>query len=129
MKIKPIKKEYMKVLERIQNSIPKELTDNVTSKVQKAPKQAKLYRDIAAGIDNPDIDNTRITPKIKEFAQAIIDSGEIKRFEEEITIENKEVTFKINKFIEEEIEKAVKRGELPKGKKFRNLNKKVKWKK
>jgi len=129
MKIKPIKKEYMLVLERIQNSIPKELTDNVTLKVMKAPKQAKLYRDIAAGIDNPDIDNSRVSPKVREFAQALIDSGEIAKFEEEVTIENKEVTFKINKFIEEEIGKAVKRGELPKGKKFRNLNKKVKWKK
>lgn len=119
----------MKVLERIQNSIPKELLDNILKKEVVAPKYAQLVRDIASGKDNKDINNELITDRQREQAQAIIDSGQIKELEKEIDVEDKEVTSKIDKYVDEEIFKAIERGELPKGKKFRNLKKKIQWKK
>lgn len=116
----------MEVLTRIQKSIPKEWLDNVTKKEQLAPKNAKMIRDIANGVENPDFDSSKITDKEREFARAVIDSGQINDMEKFVDVENKEYTAKIDKFIDDEIEKATKRGELPKGKKFRNINKKVK---
>jgi len=121
--------EEKAVLARIQASIPKEWTDNVTKKQVLAPKFAKLIRDLASGNKNPDINEALITDKEREKAKAIVDSGEIAEFEKEVDVEDKEVTKQIEDFIDKEIEKAMVRGELPKGKKFRNLHKKIQWKK
>ena len=125
-KIRPIKKEYTEVLKRIQASIPEELLKNVTKKEMVAPLNAKMMRALANGEDFPDIDMSKITPRHREQAKAIVDSGKIADLEKLIDVENKEVTLKIDAYIDEEIEKAIRRGELPKGKKFRNLNKKIK---
>lgn len=127
--IKPIKKEYMAVLDRIQKSIPKEWLDNVTRKEMIAPKFAQMVRDMASGKDNPDIDQSKITERDVEKAKAIIDSGQIKELEKMVDVENKEITKQIDEYLDNEIQKATARGELPKGKKFRNLNKKIQWKK
>jgi hypothetical protein len=127
MKLKPLNKDIKVVLDRIQNSIPKEWLDNVTRKEMLAPKYAKLIRDMASGTANKDVKkNFVITPEMKEKAQALIDSGQINELEKEVDVENKEITDKIDKFVDEEIQKAIKRGELPKGKKHRNIGKKFK---
>lgn len=128
-KPKLLTEEEKAVLARIQNSIPKEWTDNVTKKEVLAPKFAKLVRDLANGNDNPDINQALVTEKEREKARAIIDSGQIAELEKEVDVENKEITRKIDEYIDQEIEKAMARGELPKGKKFRNLHKKIQWKK
>ena len=124
-KIKKLTDEEKAVLDRIQNSVPKEWLDNVTMKVMVAPKYAKLIRDIAEGKDNPDIKNGMITDKEREKAKAIVDSGQIEELERLVEVENKEITKQIDKFVDGEIQKAMARGELPKSKKFRNLNKKL----
>jgi hypothetical protein len=116
------------VLERIQHSIPQDWLDNVTTKEQVAPKYAQLIRDIANGVDNPDIKNEMITDSDREKARAVVESGQIAEFEKVVEKENKVITKQIDEYVNGEIEKAMARGELPKGKKFRNLNKKV-WKK
>lgn len=126
MKVKPIKKEYMAVLDRIQNSIPKEWTDNITKKQILAPLQAKLMRDLATGANNKDIKMDKVTPEMVDYAKMIVDSGQIKELEKMVDVENKEITRQIDEFVDNEIQKATARGELPKGKKFRNLNKKIK---
>lgn len=128
-KIRPIKKEYVEVLKRIQDSIPKELLDNVTKKVMLAPLNAKMIRALANGESSPDVDMSKITPRHIEQAKAIVDSGKIAELERMIDVEDKDITRKIEEYVDGEIEKAIKRGELPKGKKFRNINKQVKWKK
>lgn len=118
--------EHEKVLQRIQASIPKEWLDNVTRKEMLAPKQAKLLRDIASGKPNPDIKKGYVfTAQQIEEAKAIIDSGKIDELEKMVDVENKEITKQIDAYVDSEIQKAVARGELPKGKKFRNLNKKL----
>jgi hypothetical protein len=122
---KLLTEEHKKVLDRIQKSIPKEWLDNVTHKEMLAPKNAKLIRDLAEGRDNPDIDMSKITDKEREFAKAVVDSEQIKELEKMIDVEDKVITKKIDDFVEGEIKKAIARGELPKGKKFRNLKKKV----
>jgi hypothetical protein len=115
MKIKPIKAEYIKVLQRIQDSIPTELLAQVT-------KRERIAQPVEEIIERALID-PEVSQETKERFQMVKDSGYLDR---EIDVENREVTRKIDQFIESEIEKAVKRGELPKGKKFRNLDKKVK---
>lgn len=123
---KLLTEEHKKVLDRIQNSIPKEWLDNVTHKEMFAPKYAKLIRDIASGTQNPDIKKGVVFSKEQiEQAQAIIDSERINDFEKLIDVETPEITKKIDAFVEDEIKKAIARGELPKGKKFRNLKKKI----
>ena len=128
-KIKKLTDKEKEVLIRIQNSIPKEWLDNVTKKEMLAPKSAKLIRDIATGNKNDDIDISKVTAKDIENAKYIIDSGKIEELEKLVEVENTEITKQIDRFIDSEIEKSMARGELPKSKKFRNLNKKIKWKK
>lgn len=127
MKFKPINKDIKIVLDRIQNSIPKEWLDNVTKKEVLAPRQAKLIRDIANGVHNPDLKKGFVpTQEMIERAKAIVDSGEIAQLEKVVEVENKEFTSKIDKFVDDEIKKAIARGELPKGKKHRNIGKSIK---
>lgn len=115
----------MQVLDRIQRSIPKELLDKVTRKEQVAPKLANMIRAMSEGKTIPDVDMSQITDKDKDWAKVVIDSGYIKELEKEVDVEDKEVARKIDKFLDEEIYKATMRGELPKGKKFRNLKKQI----
>lgn len=127
MKIKPIKKEYMQVLERIQRSIPQELLNRVTKKEQVAPKQARMIRAMASGGESDDIDMSKVSPKDREYAQTLIDSGFVRdNLEKEVEVEDKMVAREIDAYVEAEVLKATERGELPKGKKFRNLKKKIK---
>lgn len=118
--------EHEKVLQRIQASIPKEWLDNVTHKEMVAPKYAKLIRDIANGTVNKDVKKgVTFSPEQIEQAKAIIDSGKIDELEKLVDVDSPEITRQIDQYVESEIKKAIARGELPKGKKFRNLNKKI----
>jgi translation elongation factor EF-1beta len=115
MKFKPIKPEHKKVLERIQNSIPKEWLDNLTRKEPIAEPVKEI-------IERALVDD-EVSEEVKEKFRLVKDSGYL---DKEIEVENGEITLKIDKYIDEEIEKAIKRGELPKGKKNRNVGKKIK---
>lgn len=118
--------EHEKVLQRIQASIPKEWLDNVTHKEMFAPKYAKLIRDIANGVVNKDVKKgVTFTKEQVEQAKAFVDSGRINELEKMVDVEDKVITKQIDTYVDNEIKKAIARGELPKGKKFRNLNKKI----
>jgi hypothetical protein len=113
--MKTLKPSYWNVLRRIQDSIPKELTERVTKKAPLAPTIKEV---IERGLADP-----KVSPEIKHKLQVVKDSGYL---DKEIEVEDPEITKQIDEFVEKEIEKAVLRGELPKGKKGRNLAKKLK---
>lgn len=114
MKIKPIKAEYMKVLKRIQDSVPEELLNQVTKKEVIAEPIKEI---ISKAMVDPEV-----SQEIKDKFQMISDTGYLDR---EKDVENVEVTRKIDEYIDNEIKKAIARGELPKGKKHRNMGKKI----
>lgn len=136
MKLQPIKAEYMKVLQRIQDSIPKEWLDNLGHEEVIAPTIKKMYekvaktkvadlaKDLAKGDEKSTVKDWETRAKeVKRKAKIILDSGEL---DKKTLVIDKNIEKKIDKFVDEEIEAAIRRGELPKGKKFRNLNKKLK---
>jgi len=107
--------EILKELQRIQNSIPKDLTDKLIVRVKPAQEVLDVYK---KALLDPDVKEDT-----KRKIQLILDSGMLEKEEDMV---DKSVEAKINAFIDSEIEKAVKRGVLPKGKKFRNLKDKIK---
>jgi hypothetical protein len=115
MKIKKLSPEVEKELARIQASIPPELTEKLIIKAN----PSKEMLDVLIKI----VKDPEATPHQKYKAQLMIDA---ELFSQEVDTVDKKVEKKINDFIESEIEKSVKRGTLPKGKKFRNLKKKIK---
>ena len=115
MKIEKIKPEYSKVLKRIQDSIPQDWLKKLTKKVPSAPTMKKVY-ELALKDDN-------VSDETKRKAQAILDSGLL---DKEVEVVDKRYETYINKFIDKEIEAAIKRGELPTSKKYRNVGKKLK---
>jgi hypothetical protein len=114
MKIKPIKAEYMKVLQRIQDSVPPELLAQIT-------KRERIAQPVEEIIEKALVD-PEVSDEVKTKFTMIRDSGYL---DKEIEVENKEVAMKIDAYVEEEIKKAIARGELPKGKKHRNMGKKL----
>jgi hypothetical protein len=114
-KIKKLTPEILKELQRIQNSIPKELTDALVIRVKPAQEVLDVYK---KALLDPDVKE-----ETKRKIQLILDSEMLDKEEDRV---DPKVEAKINLFIEEEIAKAVKRGVLPKGKKFRNLKDKIK---
>jgi hypothetical protein len=115
MKIKKLSPEIESELARIQNSIPQELTDALIIKAN----PSKEMLDVLIKITKDE----QATPQQKYKAQLMIDA---ELFSQEVDTVDKKIEKKINDYIESEIEKSVKRGTLPKGKKFRNLKKKIK---
>jgi hypothetical protein len=99
---KTISKEHLAVLQRIQSSIPKEWLDTVTTRAPLAPTIIEIMR---RGLEDPDVPE-----ETKRRFRLILDG---KFLEKEVELENSDVTDKIDKFVDEEIEKAVLRGELP----------------
>lgn len=94
------------VLTRIQNSIPEELLKKVTYKERPADV---IYEIIDKAMEDPEV-----SQEVKDKFYLIKLSGILER---EIEVEDKDVTSEIDKFVDSEIEKAIKRGELPKPKK------------
>lgn len=115
MKIKKFTPEVLKELQRIQMSIPKELTDKLIIRVKPAKEILEVY---AKALLDPEVKE-----ETKRKIQLILDSGMLDKEEDKA---DPAIEARINLFIEEEIEKSVKRGVLPKGKKFRNLKDKIK---
>jgi uncharacterized protein YeeX (DUF496 family) len=120
-KIKPIKESYWKVLKRIQDSVPQEWYEKLRLKGKLSeldPKVKKLKEALIKGAS--DKENTK---EVRHKCQILLDSEE---FDKVIEITDKKYEKKIDEFITKEIEKASARGELPKGKKGRNIEKKLK---
>jgi hypothetical protein len=115
MKLETTAPEYSKVLKRIQDSIPKEWLNKLVKKVPQAPTIKKAYE---RAITDPNVSD-----EIKRKAQMILDSGYL---DKEIEVVDKKWETHINKFIDTEIAASVRRGELPKSKKYRNAGKKIK---
>lgn len=103
MKIQPLDPKYSKVLKRIQENIPKELIKNITHEEDLAPTVIIVAK---KALEDPEVDEA-----IKAKLRIVLDT---KILEKKIDVENPEVTQKINDYIEDEIAKAVIRGELPK---------------
>ena len=114
-KLELLKPEHAKVLKRIQDSIPKEYFEKLIRKEPVAPTMKKGFE---MALKDPNVG-----PELKRKAQIILDSGYL---DKEIEVVDKRYENLIDKFIDKEIEAAVRRGELPKGKKNRNIGKKLK---
>lgn len=113
MKLKRLSPEHQAELARIQNSIPRELSEKVVCipfEVQ------KLIGGFKRGMDDP-----TNSDELRNKCKLLYESEMF-----QIESENLKIQKKIDDFIQSEIEKSVKRGTLPKGKKFRNLKKKIK---
>lgn len=115
MKIEPLKPEYSKVLKRIQDSVPQELTSKLMKKETVAPTIRLAYEMM--------LKDPNASEETKRKAQILLDSGYLDKV---VDVVDTEVEKAINQFIEDEIEAAMKRGELPKKKKYRNVGKKIK---
>ena len=109
-----IKPEVYKVLKRIQDSIPPEWLKNLVKTVPQSPTIKKAYE---MAVKDPNV-----SEELKRKAQVILDTGML---DKEVEVVQKKYETLINNFIEKELEAAVKRGEIPKGKKFRNVDKKI----
>ena len=108
MKLEKTKPEYSEVLKRIQDSIPTEWLNKLVKKVPVAPTIKMAYE---RAVKDPDVSD-----ELKRKAQIILDGGYLDR---ETQVVDKRYENYINKFIDKEIELAVRRGELPKSKKYR----------
>ena len=115
MKIKRLPPEVEKELQRIQMSIPPEWTAKLVIKENPSLEMLNVLKKIVA--------DPEATQEQKYKAQLMLDA---ELFDKEVDVVDKKVEKQINDFIDEEIKKSVKRGTLPKGKKFRNLKKKIK---
>jgi NH3-dependent NAD+ synthetase len=98
-----MKKKHLQVIERIQNSIPKELKDSLMKEERYAPVTLEIIDKALA--------DKRGTPEFLEKLQALKDSGELDRTMQVVDVE---VEKKIDAYMESELKKAIKRGELPK---------------
>ena len=118
MKIKRLPPEVEKELQRIQMSIPPEWTAKLVIKENPSLEMLNVLKKIVA--------DPEATQEQKYKAQLMLDA---ELFDKEVDVVDKKVEKQINDFIDEEIKKSVRRGTLPKGKKFRNLKKKIKQEK
>ena len=98
-----MKKKHLKVIQRIQNSIPQELKDHLMKQEPYAPTTLLLIDKILA--------DGKGTPELREKLQAIKDSGELNRT---VEVVDTAVEKQLDEYIETELKKAIKRGELPK---------------
>lgn len=149
LKIKPLNADIAKVLKRIQDSIPSEwlnalgteqlIAPTIKFAYEKAVKDKTIHTQLfKIRIDEMKANNEEVTPAIekqvmkeskerakdiKRKAQIMLDSGEL---DKKMLVIDKKIEKKIDKYIEDEITAAIRRGELPKGKKYRNLDKQIK---
>lgn len=110
-----MKKAHVRILQGIQDSIPKELLDGLMKKVLAYP----ALKEIATrGKDDPNV-----SEEDRNKFRIMLDSGYL---DKEIEVIDPEVEKKINDFVEAEITKAKKLGRLPKRAPKLKLNKKAK---
>jgi len=91
------------VIARIQNSIPKGWLENVVSKKPFAPVTMKI---ITKGLADPDVSN-----ETKAKLITLRDSGFVNKV---VDVENNKYVKLISDYVDKEVKKAIKRGELPK---------------
>jgi len=99
-----MKKKHLRVIEMIQEGIPKELLMNLTKKEIQAPTIKKVFE---LALTKPD---DEVSPRQKRNIQAMLDSG---RLDREVEVLDYEVEKEIEAYIATEIDKAVKLGRLP----------------
>ncbi len=98
-----MKKKHVAVLEEIGASIPKEYTDNLMMKVD---SWANMKNVLQKAVDSPDYPEEK-----KENLRLILKTGYLDTKED---IADPVVEAKIDKYLEEEIERAKRLGKLPK---------------
>ncbi len=104
-----------KVLKRIQDSIPPAWLENLVEKVPVAPNMRAVME---RAVKDPDV-----SEELKKKAQIMLDSGLLDKVVEKLNPYYEKL---ISDYIDKEIEASVRRGELPKGKKNRNIGKSLK---
>ena len=98
-----MKKKHLRVLKQIQEGIPQELLMNLTKTELQAPTTKLLFE---KALTDPNV-----TDRQRRNIQAMLDSGKLDR---EVEVLDHEVEKQIAAYYEEEIDKAVKLGRLPK---------------
>lgn len=100
-----MRKKHLRVIQMIQEGIPRELLMNLTKMEQQGATIRKVYE---IALTKPD---DEITPRQKRNIQAMLDSG---RLDKEVEVLDEAVEKQIDEYMREEIDKAVKLGRLPK---------------
>lgn len=107
--MKTIPQHELLVIKRIQESIPKYLTENVIEKVQANEQFIEMLK--------KGVEDTEFSEESRAKWKMILDS---KVLEKEMEVENPYISAEINAFVEYEIAKAIVRKELPKTKQKRD---------
>lgn len=100
-----MRKKHLRVIQMIQEGIPKDLLMKLTKKETQAPTIKKVFE---LALTKPD---DEVSPRQKRNIQAMLDSG---RLDREVEVLDHEVEKQIDEYIAGEIAKAVKLGRLPK---------------
>lgn len=98
-----MKKKHFRILKEIQESVPKEYYDGLITVQPIAPTVKKVFQKAVKDMSLPE--------EKRKMAQYMLDSGELDKTEH--VVDEKKAK-KIDKYIEKEIEKAIKLGRLPK---------------
>lgn len=99
-----MKKKHLRVIQMIQEGIPKELLMNLTKTEIQSPTMKKIFE---LALTKPD---TEVTERQKRNIRAMLASG---RLDVQVEVLDTEVERQIDEYMSEEIEKAVKLGRLP----------------
>lgn len=110
--MKKKKKSDIRELQRIQESIPQELKDNLLRNAKVSPTISRITREAMKSPEMPE--------EKKQQFQTLLDTGLL---DQEEKVENKTTIKKINKYLEGEIAKAVVAGRLSKPKNDKLLDK------
>ena len=105
-----MKKNVIKELQRISQSIPKELLDKLMVKRLKSPTVVEVVKKALA-------DDT-VSKEKKEQLQHLVDSGYLNQEE---TVTDPEIEKQIDAYMDKEIERAIKLGRIPDPKKDKDL--------
>lgn len=99
--MKEIKESDLKELRRIQESIPKELKERLIMKRAVTPTMAKV---LSMALHRKDL-----TPEQREKLQTVKDSGILEKKEEVV---NETISKRIDKYLNDEINKSIAAGRL-----------------
>lgn len=97
-----MKKHHIEELRRISDSIPAEWKKDMVREELVAPEVVKTFEKA--------LKSKKVSAETKRKAQNLLDSGILHK---KHLVENREVVNKINKFLDEKIEQAIKLGRLP----------------
>ena len=105
-----MKKSTIRELQRISQSIPKELLDKLMVTRLKSPTVVEVVKKALA-------DDT-VSKEKKEQLQHLVDSGYLNQTE---TVADPEIEKQIDEYMDKEIERAIKLGRIPDPKKDKDL--------